>query len=178
MPQQIFQFSGALSSKSKADLLELAQALGVSLENARNNGDRCECIQAHLNNNPALKTDPKFAGLYGRTRGQKRAHPTSTTTPNENIPPPPDVESSMHPPATRRRLDVDGHWQPSSHHATDSEMNQPIAGPSHIPMTTHGTNDNNLLPPNDGNHDVRGNIPHYSYNHHFYTGMFPYHHTD
>ncbi|KAG1859799.1 hypothetical protein F4604DRAFT_1791761 [Suillus subluteus] len=35
-------FSGALSSKSKADFLELAQALGVSLENARNNGDRSQ----------------------------------------------------------------------------------------------------------------------------------------
>ncbi|KAG2156706.1 uncharacterized protein EDB93DRAFT_1101553 [Suillus bovinus] len=144
-------FSGALSSKSKADLLELAQALGVSLENARNNGDRCIHVDKNAHIQPA----------------QQRQ--------TENVPPLPDVESSMHPPATRRRLDA--HWQPSSHHATDSEMNQPIAGPSHIPVMTHGTNDNNLLPPNDANHDVRGlNIPHFSYNHHF--NMFPYHHAD
>ncbi|KAG1812774.1 uncharacterized protein BJ212DRAFT_1368210 [Suillus subaureus] len=165
-------FSSALSSKSKADLLEQAQALGISLENAWNNGDQCECIQAHLNNNPALKTDPKFAGLYGHTRGQKCAHPTSMMASNENIPP--DVEFSMHPPAMCQRLDVDGHWQPLN---DATEMNQPIAGPSRIPIATHGTNEDNLLTSNDANHDVCGNIlPHYPSNHHFY--MFPYHHTD
>jgi hypothetical protein len=169
-------FSGTLLSKSKADLLELAQALSIFLENTQNNRDQCECIQVHLNNHSALKSDPKFAELYGCTRGQKCAHPTSTMMLSKNIPLLLDVKSSMHPPAMCQRLDVDGHWQPLSHCATDSEMNQPTAGPLHIPITTHGTNDNNVLPPNVSNHNVHGSALHYSYNHHFY--MFPYHHTD
>ncbi|KAG2064929.1 hypothetical protein BDR04DRAFT_1109372, partial [Suillus decipiens] len=54
-------FSGSLSSKSKADLLELAQALDISLDG--------------LDGRPQLKDDPKFTGLYGRLPGeQKRTH--------------------------------------------------------------------------------------------------------
>ncbi|KAG2076749.1 hypothetical protein BDR04DRAFT_1088957, partial [Suillus decipiens] len=68
-------FSGSLSSKSKADLLELAQALDISLNGARNNPERIFLIQAQLDGRPQLKDDPKFTSLYGRLPGgQKRTH--------------------------------------------------------------------------------------------------------
>ncbi|KAG2079261.1 hypothetical protein BDR04DRAFT_1086466 [Suillus decipiens] len=68
-------FSGSLSSKLKADLLELAQALDISLDGARNNPERVSLMQAQLDGRPQLKDDPKFTGLYGRLpRGQKRTH--------------------------------------------------------------------------------------------------------
>ncbi|KAG2064371.1 hypothetical protein BDR04DRAFT_1110212, partial [Suillus decipiens] len=68
-------FSGSHSSKSKANLLELAQALNISLDGARNNFERVSLIQAQFDGRPQLKDDPKFTGLYGRLpRGEKRTH--------------------------------------------------------------------------------------------------------
>ncbi|KAG2071557.1 hypothetical protein BDR04DRAFT_1098027, partial [Suillus decipiens] len=68
-------FSGSLSSKSKADLLELAQALDISRNGSRNNPERIFLIQAQLYGRPQLKDGPKFTGLYGRLPGgQKRTH--------------------------------------------------------------------------------------------------------
>ncbi|KAG2351134.1 hypothetical protein BDR07DRAFT_1502508 [Suillus spraguei] len=58
-------FSGSLSSKSKADLLKLAQALDISLDGAQNNPEHVSLIQAQLDDHPQLKDDPKFTGLYG-----------------------------------------------------------------------------------------------------------------
>ncbi|KAF8833206.1 hypothetical protein BDN67DRAFT_986176 [Paxillus ammoniavirescens] len=47
-------FSGSLNSKLKLDLVELAGALGISLDGTHNNTDRIEQIQTHLNGNPNL----------------------------------------------------------------------------------------------------------------------------
>ncbi|KAG2070107.1 hypothetical protein BDR04DRAFT_1100567 [Suillus decipiens] len=58
-------FSGSLSSKLKADLLEITQALDISLDGAQNNP---ECLDGC----PQLKDDLQFTGLYGcLPRGQK-----------------------------------------------------------------------------------------------------------
>ena len=49
---------------SKPDLLELADTLGISLEDACNNQECIECIQSHLDSHPNLKENPSFTGLY------------------------------------------------------------------------------------------------------------------
>ncbi|KAG2073941.1 hypothetical protein BDR04DRAFT_1094161 [Suillus decipiens] len=68
-------FSGSLSSKLKADLLELTQALDISLDGTQNNPEHVSLIQAQLNGRPQLKDDPKFTCLYGHLpRGQKHTH--------------------------------------------------------------------------------------------------------
>ncbi|KAG2062823.1 hypothetical protein BDR04DRAFT_1111987 [Suillus decipiens] len=68
-------FSSSLSSKLKANLLELMQALDMSLNGAQNNPECVSLIQAQLNGHPQLKDDPKFTGLYGRLPcGQKCTH--------------------------------------------------------------------------------------------------------
>ncbi|KAG2050500.1 hypothetical protein BDR06DRAFT_1011159 [Suillus hirtellus] len=78
-------FSSSLNSKLKADLLELAQALSISLDGARNNAECIAVIQAHLDGHPQLKDDMKFAGLYGwAPHGQKRMHMHTSAT-DENV---------------------------------------------------------------------------------------------
>ncbi|KAG2076508.1 hypothetical protein BDR04DRAFT_1089633, partial [Suillus decipiens] len=68
-------FSGSLSSKSKADLLELAQVLDISLNGSRNNPEHIYLIQAQLDGRSQLTDDPNFTGLHGRLPGgQKRTH--------------------------------------------------------------------------------------------------------
>ncbi|KAJ8593533.1 hypothetical protein M405DRAFT_922894 [Rhizopogon salebrosus TDB-379] len=126
-------FSGALSSKSKADLLELSQALGTSLDSARNNPERVALIQTHLDGHPQLKDDPKFAGLYSRvTRGQKRTHTTCTM--DENTAPADSLERS----AVRRRLndsESSTGW-PASPFATPIPNERvPSRGYQHQPFT-------------------------------------------
>lgn len=65
------QFSGSLLSKRKADLVEIAEALGIS-ETAVNMPELRERIQVSLNDHvEQLKDDPRFSGLYkGRGRFQ------------------------------------------------------------------------------------------------------------
>ena len=54
----IVAFDSSLANKSKLDLLELADTLGISLEDACNNQECIECIQSHLDSHPNLKENP------------------------------------------------------------------------------------------------------------------------
>lgn len=92
----IVAFGGSLGNKSKPDLLELADAPGVSLEDACNNQERIERIQSHLDSHLNLKENPRFTGLYLRvTHGQKRAHAVLTTGANFNENEPPQSHSEI-----------------------------------------------------------------------------------
>ncbi|KAG2072886.1 hypothetical protein BDR04DRAFT_1096143 [Suillus decipiens] len=67
-------FSGSLSSKLKADLLELAQALDISLD-------------AQLDGCPQLKDDLKFTGLYGRLPHEQKCTHASLVDENAALGP-------------------------------------------------------------------------------------------
>jgi len=155
-------FSGTFSSKSKADLLELTQALGTSLDSARNNPERVALIQTHLDGHPQLKDDLKFAGLYNRiARGQKRAHTTSTM--DENTAPADSLERS----AVRRRLNdsESSAGRPASSFTTPIPNEGVPRGYQHQPFTPRnnlhsmpGTHYHTHYP----NHDIPHPPYHYS----------------
>ncbi|KAI0054950.1 hypothetical protein BV25DRAFT_1816311 [Artomyces pyxidatus] len=85
-------FAGALSSKNKADLLDITHALKLPMDGTK--ADLSKAISDHLHTHPALEADPRFAQLFSRrTRGSKCTLPPDIS--NENASPSP----------TRRRLD-------------------------------------------------------------------------
>ncbi|CAK9782340.1 hypothetical protein CC85DRAFT_282382 [Cutaneotrichosporon oleaginosum] len=62
-------FSGSLIGKRKADLVEIAEALGVDDASSKNMATLREDIQGRLDSEAdKYRTDPKFEGLYRRTR--------------------------------------------------------------------------------------------------------------
>ena len=59
-------FTGALTGKSKADLQDIAQVLGLTIDGQKK--DVLARINAHFNANPVLRDDLRFGGLFNRTR--------------------------------------------------------------------------------------------------------------
>lgn len=55
-------YMGMLSSKNKAELEDIAHALGLPEKGFK--VDLIECIKTHLNGNPELQNDSHFSGLY------------------------------------------------------------------------------------------------------------------
>ncbi|KAH9038067.1 hypothetical protein EDB85DRAFT_1888126 [Lactarius pseudohatsudake] len=92
----VAEFSGALTSKNKDDLTEIADALGLNVPSTSGSKgpskhDLINTIQHHLNTHTEqLKTNPRFRGLLpglrGRRRPQQEANATSPITPL-NTPP-------------------------------------------------------------------------------------------
>ncbi|KAK1926409.1 hypothetical protein DB88DRAFT_481707 [Papiliotrema laurentii] len=73
-------FTGSLTNKRKADLVEIAQALGVPEADAKI-ADLIKNIHAHLEANEAeLSQSPRFKGLYSR---RARHHSDESDTPLE-----------------------------------------------------------------------------------------------
>ena len=68
------EFKGAVHSRNKEGLQDIAYALGLSLEGTK--AVLVERINDYLDNNPQLKDDNRFARLFAsRARGQKRTCP-------------------------------------------------------------------------------------------------------
>ena len=77
-------FSGALATKTKADLQDIAQVLKLTLDGQRK--DLLARINAHFDSQPHLREDPRFEGIFNRLHRRLRA----AATPNdENHPPAP-----------------------------------------------------------------------------------------
>jgi hypothetical protein len=61
---QNVEFKGALHSRNKEGLQDIAHALGISLEGTNLKATLVEQINSFLDNNPDLKDDKRFAGLF------------------------------------------------------------------------------------------------------------------
>ena len=122
-------FTGSLSSKNKTELEDVGDALGLDISGTK--AVLVARITGHFNEHPRFKEDPRFSGLFDRSRGRKRAAP-------ENQPDgllPQDQESSglahWHI-AQRRRL----HSPPCPapmHTITNTVHSFPAATPLHVP---------------------------------------------
>ena len=82
-------FSGALSSKSKEDLKDIAWALSLAVNAKATKADIQRDITEHLDHFPHLAENPRFSRLYTSHSKPKRAAPDG-----ENLAPPPS--SSQH----------------------------------------------------------------------------------
>ncbi|KAJ3905088.1 hypothetical protein F5879DRAFT_784680, partial [Lentinula edodes] len=73
-------FTGSLNSKLKDDLKDIAFVLGLSLEG--NKDKLILSIKSHFNSRPNLSEDPRYRGLFGRTRAAPAAppHPSASTS--------------------------------------------------------------------------------------------------
>lgn len=66
------QFNGALSTKTKRELEDIAVALAIPEDGKKD--DLVKRIRGHLNAHPELAARPRFSGLFtSLTRGRKRA---------------------------------------------------------------------------------------------------------
>jgi hypothetical protein len=59
-------FTGALTSKTRADLQDIAQVLGLATDGQKK--DILARINAHFDANPILRDDSRFEGIFNRTR--------------------------------------------------------------------------------------------------------------
>jgi hypothetical protein len=92
-------YTGSLASKSKPDLQEIAEALALSKDGTKQ--DLQTRINTHFDAHPRFKEDPKYVGLFIRTRGQKR--PAQAISNDQNSPP----DESNYPPSNCSRHDPD-----------------------------------------------------------------------
>jgi hypothetical protein len=90
-------YMGSLASKSKPDLQEIAEALALPKDGTKQ--DLQTRINAHFDAHPRFKEDPKYIGLFIRTRGQKR--PAQAISNDQNSPP----DERNYPPFNRLRYD-------------------------------------------------------------------------
>ncbi|KAI6116656.1 hypothetical protein EDD16DRAFT_1708315 [Pisolithus croceorrhizus] len=80
-------FSGAISTKSKDDLLDIAHHLMIESTGVK--ADLLKAIQNHFETHQHLKTDPWFEGLFNGHSCTAVKHPIEwTDLDSENIPPP------------------------------------------------------------------------------------------
>lgn len=106
------QFTGALKSKKKADLLVIGYILGLLVDGKQLNNELCTAIQTCLLANPSYRSDSRFNKLYpsfstraDNTPPQPEAGPSASTLPSypnttsENIPPSSQPSMSHHHPA-------------------------------------------------------------------------------
>ena len=125
----ITAFGGSLGHKSKPDLLELADALGISLEDARNNQERSEHIQSHLDTHLNLKDNPRFTGLYVRAiRSPKRTHAMLTANDENELPHSHSSSGVSEPRPTP--MSPETHSRFIEHHHAEFFMS--VAGPSNL----------------------------------------------
>ena len=66
-------FTGALTSKTKADLQDIAQVLGLTTDGQKK--DILARITVYFDTNPAMRDDARFEGIFNRTRRNLMAGP-------------------------------------------------------------------------------------------------------
>ncbi|KAI0250717.1 hypothetical protein BJV78DRAFT_1109811, partial [Lactifluus subvellereus] len=64
-------FTGALATKTKADLQDIAQALELKIDGQKK--DLLVQINAHFDEDPLLHEDPHFEGIFNRSCRQPAA---------------------------------------------------------------------------------------------------------
>lgn len=78
-------FTGALTSKTKADLQDIAQALELTTDGQKK--DILARINAHFDANPGLRDKPRFEGIFNRTRGRPVVRTAATEHETSNMTP-------------------------------------------------------------------------------------------
>jgi hypothetical protein len=119
-------FVGALTAKSKPDLQDVAQALGISIEGSKK--VLLEHIGNHFGANPDLRSSPRYEGLFNRSRRR----PTARNDENAS-----DVGSGAS--GVPNPISTTSHGSaPFSFNFANfmAPGNMPQAGPSHI--ANHG----------------------------------------
>ena len=76
-------FTGALTTKAKPDLQDVAQALGLLITGSKK--DLLERITHHFDENPNLRNTPRYEGLFSRSR-RRPARDENVTNMNEDAP--------------------------------------------------------------------------------------------
>ncbi|KAH9080182.1 hypothetical protein EDB83DRAFT_2513084 [Lactarius deliciosus] len=98
-------FTGALATKTKGDLQDIAQALELAITGQKK--DLLARINSHFDDNPLLRENPRFEGIFHqlhRQLGPAENHPPQDPpppTPSDSSPAPPTTiptSSSMPPP--------------------------------------------------------------------------------
>ncbi|KAJ3978914.1 hypothetical protein F5890DRAFT_1478962 [Lentinula detonsa] len=82
------EFSGNMKTMTKSKLIDIAFALKVPHEDTTVDTLRIR-LNAHFDANPALKKEPRYIGLFERTRKRKDPPQEDTT----RLPPPPAFQS-------------------------------------------------------------------------------------
>jgi hypothetical protein len=94
-------FTGTLFSKTKADLQDIAQVLGLTMDGQKK--DILARISTHFDANPILRDDSRFEGIFNRTRRrpamQTEGETSNTTGPTPALPAFGAGPSSSAPPA-------------------------------------------------------------------------------
>lgn len=80
------RITGCLSKKDKSELLELAFVLGLATDDSKSRDIVYKEIKHHFEDNPALKTDPRFAQIFSRSRRSPRSEIPDADA--ENVAPP------------------------------------------------------------------------------------------
>ncbi|KAH8987342.1 hypothetical protein EDB86DRAFT_2784258, partial [Lactarius hatsudake] len=84
-------FTGALATKTKGDLQDIAQALELAINGQRK--DLLTRINSHFDENSLLRENPRFAGIFYRSRRRPAEDHSS-----QDLPPPTPSASSPAPP--------------------------------------------------------------------------------
>ncbi|CDO68229.1 hypothetical protein BN946_scf184870.g3 [Trametes cinnabarina] len=82
----VVEFTGALSSKKKEELKDVAFMLALSPPDKATRQDILDDITRHFNSNPALKADKRFSGLFTRQRKAYPAIDAISRTPQPFVP--------------------------------------------------------------------------------------------
>ena len=157
-------FFGSLNSKTRDDLLDISFALGLTGSDSNTSETKATLItliNAHLDNNPHLASDPTFTGLFlSRNRGRRR------NVNDENAAPTPVPPSTLLSPS-----------QPLSDNSSDNasvlESDPPMVLFSEMPGAGRFFNSINSTPPNFDNFPGSSSFPQY----HYYPPPIP-HPTD
>ncbi|KIK05054.1 hypothetical protein K443DRAFT_4067 [Laccaria amethystina LaAM-08-1] len=88
-------FKGALGSKNKTELEDIADALELPIDGTKE--DLKGHINAYFEHNPSKKEDPRYVGIFNSSRGQKRAAPPNKNSSGR-------LATTAEPPTQRRRL--------------------------------------------------------------------------
>lgn len=90
-------FTGALTSKTKADLQDIAQILGLTIDGQKK--EVLARINSHFDANPVLREDSRFEGIFNRTR-RRPAMQTEPEDGTSNSAGPSHLPPSLPPPRT------------------------------------------------------------------------------
>ena len=111
-------FIGSLSSKNKTELEDIGDALALDISGTKS--ILVARINEYFDEHPRFKEDPRFSGIFERSRGRKRPAPVDENQLNNSLPQAQTPSESTHI-GQRRRL----HSPPPSLHAITNTVHPP-----------------------------------------------------
>lgn len=122
-------FTGSLSSKNKTELEDVSDALGLDISGTK--AVLVTRITGYFNEHPRFKEDPRYSGLFERSRGRKRPAPIDS---ENQVDGQDQATSEHHDIAQRRRLHPP--QAPAPMHTITNTVHQgsfPAVTPLHVP---------------------------------------------